>query len=439
MRGYCFTFGGYRKLDAIDTCQYPITFLREKDDELKIKCCLSHPIFGIEGVMGTVRDYMSCGALLPIDLFSPRVIDSNEIYQMLYSVACCKKCTEDVVSLLRRYIRPLHPLLSMTSSPMGLSAEQILHLIYRCRFFEVEENVDVYYSLYFPEGYPQFIHTLILRTQIYRDLRYKVSSRSYEDSRPENSISEGIKLRVTDGKDMRNLVSPQIRYGEVPLDGEELIAVIMSGKRSYLKRVKRMYGTMLYYRRTWSLISYALFLSYPPSWRVLGQEEMVVLSMSTYMRVGVFAFLPKIRKREEELWALPRMLLQRECRLLSEEEGQRITILYEGKNGDLPRKYTICLKKNDKGEIEYMCGNSVTYSYYMLLVIIVKRFIFTDDREYLANALLQLIDVEEESIIYLDTLTALPPIHDLITPPDIFHFKDKDPIMIPADPHQIFI
>lgn len=386
--------------------------------------------------MGTVRDYVSGGALLPIDLFPPRDIDSNEIYQLLYSVACCEKCTKDVVALLRGSVTSTSISSLTTTSPMGLSAEQVLHLIYRSRFLGIEENVDIYHSLYYQEKMPEFILVMMRDTKAYSDLKCKISHRSYADSNIERNIMEGIRLRVTDGRGVRDLLDPYLRCGSAMLDEEELIAVIMFGTRSILKKVRRGHSKHYYYCQIWSLVAYASFLTYMPSWRVLGLEELVTLSVSAYMNETIYEILRQMKRREEDMWALPRVLLRGNTSVIEDNHWWQSTTLEYGGGGEGRglKMYTVSLR-SEGGKVQYVCGNGVTYSYYMLLLIIVHRFIFTYDREYLIESLLRLVEVEEVSLDYLNTYTTRPAIHDLIVPPDIFHSRDRE---VRVDPNEVF-
>lgn len=434
MKGYSFTFGGYRVLDDIDTHSHPQSFTRDRKDELKIVSDLKPAIFGIHVIMSIIRDYVPGGALLPIDLFPPREIKSNEIYQLLFSVACCRWCTRDVIKIVGAHIKNSSLLLRV------LSPIQILHLIYRCSFLKVKGNIGMYFSLYFPDEMMPNIQSLMCTSEIYSDLRYKILCKHPANRRIERNIMEGISLRVTNGRDLKKLLNRYSRYESDTLDEEELIALITFGKRSYLRKVRRVYGRKDYYQGMWSLMICASFLTYPPSWKVLGLEEIVVLSISAHMNTSMYGEWRRSPQREMDMWTLPRILLRGSesansvrCAtiIVDDYQGQSMTLQYCYGGRD---RYTVSLRE-DEGKVQYVCGNGMTYSYYMLLFIIVKRFIFTYDREYLIDSLLRLVNVEETSITYLDTPTTHPPIHDLICPPDIFHSKDKD---VRIDPQEVF-
>lgn len=434
MKGYCFTFGGYRELDVIDTGPFSATFTPRRDRLLQIKSSLVHPIFGIDGVMSSVRDYLSGGALLPVDIFPLRSVDSNEVYQILYSVACCKRCTMDVIGLVKECLRPAQSL-SSTPSRMGFSAEQILHLIYRCSFLYKNAMFDVYYTLYYSEASTCYNINLIADTRAYSDLRYKVSRRSYADSNISRNVMEGIRLRVTDGKDLRDMTDHYHRCGSPMIDEEELIAIIMFGKKRHLKKIRKGYQRRYYYIKIWSLTAYVSLLTYMPSWRVLGLEELIVLSISSYMNISTFGILRKMRQRDEDMWSLPRVLLRKECVVIEDmHKVQSMIVEYESGDKNGKRRYTVCLR-SDGTRAQYECGNGVRYSYYTLLLIIVHRFIFTYDREYLIKTLCRLTNVDQASLDYFDIPTTCNPIHDLITPPDIFLFMDREAHI---DPDEVF-
>lgn len=53
-------------------------------------------------ILAIIRDYIFGHFLLMTDLFPRRDFTLHEAYSLLYSVACCHQCTEEVISLLRK-------------------------------------------------------------------------------------------------------------------------------------------------------------------------------------------------------------------------------------------------------------------------------------------------------------------------------------------------
>lgn len=98
-----FTFGGVdgrcREWAAYST---KVSFLPERHKLIQVKDFLSHPLFGIEPITTVIRDYILGSPLLSIDLFPSRSISINEIYALLYSIACCHHCTMEVLSIVEK-------------------------------------------------------------------------------------------------------------------------------------------------------------------------------------------------------------------------------------------------------------------------------------------------------------------------------------------------
>lgn len=409
MKGYSFTFGAYRKLDHIDGCEYPSTFIPERKDILKMKCCLSHSIFGIDGVMEIVRDYLPGGALLPTDLFPSREVDTNEAYQLLYSVACCSHCTEDVM----RVIRKLPPYLISVI----ISQIRVLHLLMRCGFLGGDQKEMNAFCV--SMGINTSIAFLIKSSQIYNDVRDLILQ-GEDKQLSYDIIRDGVLLRISEGAHMADM-EEETTLKEVRLLGK-LDAIIIFGKRRDMKRLRKTYGVEEYYRQIRLMAVHTLYLNSRIKFPTLGLEEKIVLSIGAYRNLlaGHESIIP--RYSMESMFSVVReILLDNHVanEIIDGAEEQSAILTYEGK------RYTVGIRKdNISGKVFYACGNGVTYSYCMLLFIIVHRFIFTYDRDFLIKFISEYIIVDEETALYFDIPTSRPPIHDLIIPRDVFSGND---------------
>lgn len=67
-----------------------------------------HDIFKISPLTSMIRDYIPCGALLPLDIFKNARVTLTYIYRCLVSVSCCEKCTNHVHNMLVRYCKTVY-------------------------------------------------------------------------------------------------------------------------------------------------------------------------------------------------------------------------------------------------------------------------------------------------------------------------------------------
>lgn len=399
MKGYCFTFGAYRRLDRIDKVVFPTVHTPRWEKILKIKEFLSHSIFGVDLITSIIRDYVSGAALLPTDLFPSRDIDSNEIYQILYSVACCVKCIGDVLNLLEGF----------TSSRLGLSPDQKVHLLFRYEFLKNQEEDK---TLSKDSNISPFTdwRISINDTYIYKEVKRLISRDERHD--PIWTVSEGICLRVSDGTYLDDRAPGLLKESRFNSTPWSIDVVAIFGSRRDMRRIKRVLGWDMYYIKIWETIprgSYVVCES--PS---LGLEEMIILSMGSYGIIQGGTHPSQTQSFMRDIWALPCKLLRKYCDVIEETNNDYeygISLLYEGK------RYTVGIERNDiTRKVIYICGNGVHYPYLILLLIIAKRFLFTCDRDFIISMLEAELGID--TISYLDTPTALCPIHDLVNPPD---------------------
>lgn len=442
MKGYSFTFGGYRRLDHIDGEGHPVTFLPDRRGILRIKSSLEHPIFGIDGVMATVRDYVAGGALLPTDLFPPREVDTNEAYQVLYSVACCVECTGDVVRIVRE--------LPTYTISLIVSRIRMLHLLERYRFLGNEGDQKEFASLCNSMGINTLPVELAKSTQIYNDIR-DLRLRDITPRFCSDIIVGGVLLRTSEGEYMKNVLLDRI----ASLLGARLLgrldSVIIFGRRRDMKRLRKAYGATDYYTQICVMAFRSSYLNMVHPYPTLGMEEMIVLSIGTYRNflsghsnitscksmLCMFSLPLRVlrgrvqqdlsmfvEKGKTSVRSLQRCVIHEHIYGSNE---QSLTLTYEGK------RYTVRLWRDEvSGRIVYGCGNGITYSYCMLLLIIIHRFIFTYDRDFLIKFISQYIVVDQETKLYFDTPNSRPPIHDLIIPQNVF-FGDE----VTGDDHHL--
>lgn len=69
---------------------------------MKIADSLPRNFSGITNILAIIRDYIFGHFLLMSDLFPKRDFTLHEAYSLLYSVACCHRCTKEVMGLLRK-------------------------------------------------------------------------------------------------------------------------------------------------------------------------------------------------------------------------------------------------------------------------------------------------------------------------------------------------
>lgn len=426
MKGYSFTFGAYRRLDDIDIVRLSTSLSPRREGVLKMKCCLKHPIFGIDGVMEVVRDYLPCGALLPTDLFPSRTVTTNEIYQTLYSVACCERCTRDVLCLLindREFI--------------PLSKVQILHLIYRCQFLKNDANLQIYRGILIFPGDPLNTVDMIKSTSIYSSIKFATCAGSHYNHNLIKTIEEGIKLRVA-GRHHIDVMVKRIDESCI-VSVDDLMIVILFGRRAVnarycrdVKAIRRVFGAKEYYHHVISIRYTCSILGYEPALRNLGLEEMIVLSLMEY---DLFHFPPArgLFGGMAHMWILPRRILQENCDIIYETHSVSstgVTIEY----GTERKQYTMHMESRrytdasgvEKTKVMYICSNGVEYSYMMLLLIIAKRFLFTYDRDHIINIILKVCTPDQIALEHLDIPSSISTsaLRDLICPPDVFSSLD---------------
>lgn len=413
MRGCSFTFGGYRKLDHIDGEEYPKAFVLGREGEMKIKDSLPHDIFGIDGVMAIARDYLPGGALLPIDIFPPREINTNEVYQLLYSVACCSICTGDVIRLIRR--------LPTYTISLIVSRIRILHLLERYRILRMEGEQKELISLCNSMGIDTSTRNLITSSQIYFDVYHSIFTNGHTQLY-RNVVRSGVILRTfAQGKYMKDVICNNTSM-EVNREFGIIDSVIIFGRRRDMKKLRKVYGAKEYYSEICKMTSRTSYLDFRISFSTLGLEEMIVFSTGTYSRLLEGYEAPIRNIIMGRMFSFPKKILRENCEINEEIDGvgeKSITLTYEGK------KYTVGIQGDPAfRRVVYRCGNGVTYSYYMLLLIIVHRFIFTYDRDFLVRFIRGKIKVDQQTLLYFSTPTTRPAIHDLICPPDVF-FGDE--------------
>lgn len=410
MKKYCFTFGGYRRLDHIDREKSPTIYILKWFEVLEVKSDLSHSIFGIDGIMCIIRDYLPGGALLPTDLFPPRDVDSNEVYQILYSVACCTQCTRDVLDAIDHF--GSIDQFGLSPHSLDLSPEQKIHLSFRYKFLGNAEGRRTLYNYLHISS--KFLDADIIEgANIYRTVHDFIFRNEYGINSA-YIVLEGMKLRVSEG---RYLDDKSGRFGTYGLFSvfDTLDAVIIFGRRRDMKRLKKILGKVVYYVRVSETVQRASHLNFAFPGSSLGMEEMILLSIQTYIL---------LQRGEEtvhlfrDMWALPSRLLREHCDVREEmdcSEEHRFTLIYRGGT------YTVGIRRGESdgknmGKVRYTCGNGVQYPYFALLFIIANRFLFTYDRDYILEILRVqlLVNISE----YFDTPSTLPPIHDLICPPD---------------------
>lgn len=74
----------------------------------RMKMGYIHSIFRIFPLTSMMRDYLPCGALLPLDIFEDITVTLEYIYQCLVSVSCCEECTTNVHGMLVKYCRRIY-------------------------------------------------------------------------------------------------------------------------------------------------------------------------------------------------------------------------------------------------------------------------------------------------------------------------------------------
>lgn len=421
MEGYCFTFGAYRDLDDIDIVLRPTSCSPRRADIFNIRDSLSHPIFRIDGIMELIRDYLPCGAFLPTDLFPSRTVTTNEIYQALYSVACCEICTRDILSLI-----PKVNLFLMNEA-------QTLHLMYRCQFLKSDANIQIYTEmLFFPENSKE-ICNMIRSTSIHSLIVWGTCRGSYFENVSEIVI-EGIKLRVSRNHYIESIIK---RVDEsYYLSVTDLRIVLLFGERRDMRAIRRATGIGEYYYHIACVRYSSSILRYAPAISNLGLEEMIVLSMMEYKLLH-FPPAGGLYGSMDHMWSLPRKILQENCHikddrtLSSLNPNMTITVEY----GPGRKQYTLSMESRryvdvtgvEKERAVYICGNGVEYSYLALLLVIAKRFLFTYDRDYIISVMMKICTLDDIALHHLDTPSSdlLPPVHDLICPPDIFTSCDS--------------
>lgn len=373
-----------------------------------IKHCLEHSIFGVDGVMGIIRNYLPGGALLPIDIFLQRRVTIDETYQLLYSVACCEECTEDVITIIRKLPTRVISLI--------VSRIRVLHLRERYEFLGNPVSQKELDHLCVSTGINHSVISQRTLDQIHNDTGYSMFGR---DAPCFDIIMSGVKMRVSEGmymKDMLEISSlggMRVRWN--------LDAVIIFGRRRDMKRIRKYYGAREYYDQIYLIAINSSYLIFKTKLPTLGLEEKIVLSFGAYRNLleghGThprFNMISMFSLVVEILWNN-----HMDSESVDDIDEQRVILTYEGK------RYSMRLGRDEvSGKIVYECGNGVTYSYIMLLLITTHRFLFTYDRDVLINYISRHIGVDQGTQLYLDTPTTRPAIHDLICPPDVF-FGDE--------------
>lgn len=407
MEGYRFTFGGYKRLDWLDKAKKTISHVprRGSGDILEIKRYLSHPVFGETVIMRIVRDYLPGGALLPTDLFPERSIDSNEIYQILSSVSCCKWCTKDVMDLVSRF--------APSPDILGLSPEQELHLMCKYDHMNNMEGFEVVTSYLYENFSSESYESIIGATSTRNILSLLIFRRDYAHTST-YVVFRGIMARIS-GKYFQSSGS-EVVFDEVGID-----SLFLFGRRRHMRRMKKEHGRNIYYGWLFNSVYRASYMRSLPSNDTLGLEEKIILSMATYYLIlhegePTAGPLPLSHPHLHDIWELPSKLLREGCNVRGENDfpdAQGFTLLYEGK------EYTVGVeKRNNPTRVVYTCGNGVEYPYLALLFIITERFLFTYDKDYILDILGVKINPSDKAQEYLSTVTTLPPVYDLICPPD---------------------
>lgn len=403
MKGYCFTFGGYRRLDRIDRAKNPFIHSVRMKNVYRVKCCLDGEIFGIDGIMCIVRDYLPGGALLPIDLFPSRDVDSNEIYQILYSVSCCNICTQDVIEATKGF--------SPSIQSLGISEAQRIHLVARCDLLGNKNGLKGFSKHYNTEVNSSY-KKMIQNTSIYRKLRSLIFRPGYITS-VSSVVLRGISLRVNETH-LGRILNGQHHINEIDIDSVSLL-----GRRRDMRTMRKKLGRDRYYGFIRQSVHRASYIRSLPENTALGLEERIILSMETHnltLREEGEDIL--IRLYLYDLWELPSSLLRGGCNVRKEidyPDRQMFILFYEGK------EYNVVVeRRNNPPRIIYTCGNGTEFSYFTLLFIIAHRFLFTYDRGYLIRILRMRCEPSDKVLEYLSTPSTHPPIHDLICPPSLF-------------------